>query len=59
MCTHYTSSSQPDIDSFWHIGRSDQWRGEMDIFPRALGPFVRAGQVAAGAGGSWWWGGGA
>ena len=41
MCNRYISPAQADIERYWHIGRSNPWRGEVEIFPRALGPFIR------------------
>ena len=41
MCNHYLSPEEAEIERFWQIGRRNQWRGQMEIFPRSLGPFVR------------------
>ena len=44
MCTRYISPTQAEIERFWHIGQRNQPRwGEPAMFPRALGPFIRAG----------------
>lgn len=45
MCTRYISPDQADIERAWHIGRHNQKRWARDIFPRALGPFLRQGQA--------------
>jgi hypothetical protein len=44
MCTRYISPEQAEIEAMWHIGRHNQPRWARDLFPRALGPFVRLGQ---------------
>lgn len=41
MCNRYVAPDQADIERFWHIGRHNPWRGEVGVFPRSLGPFVR------------------
>lgn len=41
MCNRYVAPDQADIERFWHIGRHNPWRGEVEVFPRSLGPFVR------------------
>ncbi|MBK1714635.1 SOS response-associated peptidase [Rubrivivax gelatinosus] len=41
MCNRYVSPDEGDIERFWHIGRRQPWRGG-EVFPRALGPFIRA-----------------
>lgn len=43
MCTRYISPDQADIERLWHIGRRNQLRWARDVFPRALGPFLRRG----------------
>lgn len=45
MCTRYISPDQADIERAWHVGRHNQQRWARDIFPRALGPFLRQGQA--------------
>lgn len=50
MCNRYVAPDQGDIERFWHIGRQDPWRGEVSIFPRAQGPFIRPIKDDAGAG---------
>lgn len=42
MCNRYVSPDQAAIERFWHIGRQNPWRGQIEVFPRSLGPFVRA-----------------
>jgi len=41
MCTRYISPDGAAIERHWHIGRDDAWRGD-ELFPRSLGPFIRA-----------------
>lgn len=41
MCNRYVSPAQAEIERFWHIGRQNPWRGQIEIFPRAQGPFLR------------------
>jgi len=45
MCTRYISPDSAAIERHWHIGRDDAWRGD-ELFPRSLGPFVRAARDA-------------
>lgn len=42
MCNRYVSPDQAEIERFWHIGRHNPWRGQFEIFPRSLGPFIRS-----------------
>lgn len=42
MCNRYVSPEEAEIERFWHIGRRNQWRGQLEVFPRGQGPFVRA-----------------
>lgn len=44
MCTRYIAPEQAEIEAMWHIGRHNQNRWVRDVFPRALGPFLRLGQ---------------
>jgi len=44
MCTRYITPEQAAIERVWHIGQHNPWRGQFEIFPRAIGPFVRATQ---------------
>ena len=44
MCTRYIAPDQAEIERTWHIGRHNQYRWARDLFPRALGPFVRSGE---------------
>lgn len=44
MCTRYISPEQAEIESAWHIGRHNQVRWANELFPRALGPFLRRGR---------------
>ena len=41
MCNRYVCPDEAAIERYWQIGRRDQWQGQVEIFPRALGPFVR------------------
>ncbi|PKO33721.1 MAG: DUF159 family protein [Betaproteobacteria bacterium HGW-Betaproteobacteria-7] len=45
MCTRYISPDQAEIERLWHIGRHNQRQWARDLFPRALGPFIRPGQA--------------
>lgn len=47
MCNRYISPDEAEIERFWHIGRHNPWRGQTEIYPRALGPFIRSAQDAA------------
>lgn len=42
MCNRYVSPSEAEIERVWRIGRRDPWRGEVEIFPRGAGAFIRA-----------------
>ena len=42
MCNRYVAPDQAAIERAWHIGRHNPWRGEVAIFPRSQGPFLRA-----------------
>jgi putative SOS response-associated peptidase YedK len=46
MCTRYVSPEARDIEAHWHVGRDSAWRGG-PLFPRSLGPFIRAARDAA------------
>lgn len=41
MCNRYVPPSEAEIKRFWHIGARNQPRWAAEIFPRALGPFIR------------------
>lgn len=41
MCTRYISPDQAAIERAWEIGRRNQPKWVRDVFPRALGPFLR------------------
>jgi putative SOS response-associated peptidase YedK len=45
MCTRYISPDAAAIERHWHVGRGDAWRG-LQLFPRSLGPFIRAARDA-------------
>lgn len=45
MCTRYISPDQSDIERAWHIGRRNPPKWARDVFPRALGPFLRQGDI--------------
>ena len=46
MCNRYVSPEAGDIERYWHLGARTPWR-MADVFPRAPGPFIRAGRGAA------------
>lgn len=46
MCTRYISPDQAAIERQWHIGRHNQIKWATELFPRAHGPFLRAGEGA-------------
>lgn len=50
MCTRYIPPEMAEMERFWHIGRneSNPWRGGTPLFPRAVGPFIRAGRCSPG-----------
>ncbi len=48
MCTRYISPDQAEIERLWHIGRHNQPKWAKELFPRALGPFLRLGQPGSG-----------
>ena len=41
MCNRYLSPEAADIERAWQVGAHPPWRAAA-VFPRALGPFVRA-----------------
>lgn len=43
MCTRYISPDQGELERAWHIGRHNQPKWAREVFPRALGPFLRLG----------------
>lgn len=42
MCNRYVSPDEAEMERAWHVGARDHWRGG-SVFPRKLGPFIRAG----------------
>jgi putative SOS response-associated peptidase YedK len=46
MCNRYVSPEAGDMERYWHVGARTPWRMS-DVFPRAPGPFIRAGRDAA------------
>lgn len=42
MCNRYVSPEAGDMERFWHVGARQPWRAS-EVFPRAPGPFLRAG----------------
>lgn len=42
MCNRYVSPDQSALERAWHIGRHNQPTWAKEIFPRALGPFLRS-----------------
>jgi len=45
MCTRYITPDQAAIERSWEIGRRNQPMWAKELFPRALGPFLRAGDT--------------
>jgi len=45
MCTRYIPPDEAEIERMWHIGRQNPPKWANDLFPRALGPFLRLGQA--------------
>jgi putative SOS response-associated peptidase YedK len=41
MCNRYVSPDKAAIERFWQIGRQNPWRGQVEVFPRSLAPFIR------------------
>ncbi|MBI4756810.1 MAG: SOS response-associated peptidase family protein [Betaproteobacteria bacterium] len=43
MCTRYVTPDQAAIERYWQIGRDDgnPWRGQREVFPNSLAPFIR------------------
>lgn len=41
MCNRYVSPDEAELERTWQVGARDHWRGG-SVFPRKLGPFVRA-----------------
>lgn len=41
MCNRYVSPDEAAIERQWHVGARPPWRGT-EVFPSALGPFIRA-----------------
>ena len=41
MCNRYVSPAAGDMERYWHVGARSPWRA-LEVFPRALGPFIRA-----------------
>jgi len=50
MCNRYVSPDQAAIERYWQIGQSSPWEGQQEVFPRSLGPFVRAERGASESG---------
>ena len=49
MCTRYIPPDLAALERAWHIGRHNQPKWAKEVFPRALGPFLRldgAGQLS-------------
>ncbi|MDQ3259997.1 MAG: SOS response-associated peptidase [Pseudomonadota bacterium] len=40
MCNRYVSPEAGDMERFWNLRPSQAWRGA-EVFPRAMGPFIR------------------
>lgn len=47
MCTRYITPDQAALEQAWHIGRHNQPKWAQEVFPRALGPFLRPGADSA------------
>lgn len=45
MCTRYIAPDQAEIERLWHIGRHNQPKWASELFPRAMGPFLRQGRA--------------
>ena len=43
MCNRYVSPDQAAIERHWQVAPGTRWHGAPEIFPRAPGPFIRAG----------------
>jgi putative SOS response-associated peptidase YedK len=41
MCNRYVSPDEADMERAWHIGRHNQPKWASEVYPRALGPFLR------------------
>jgi putative SOS response-associated peptidase YedK len=41
MCNRYVAPDEAAIERSWHIGRHNQPKWAADVYPRALGPFLR------------------
>ena len=41
MCNRYVSPDEASIERAWHIGRHNQPKWPANVYPRALGPFLR------------------
>jgi putative SOS response-associated peptidase YedK len=42
MCNRYVSPDEAALERAWHIGRHNQPKWSAEIYPRALGPFLRS-----------------
>lgn len=42
MCNRYVSPDEASIERAWHIGRHNQRQWAAEVYPRTLGPFLRA-----------------
>ena len=42
MCNRYVAPDEASIERAWHIGRHNQPKWAAEVYPRALGPFMRA-----------------
>jgi putative SOS response-associated peptidase YedK len=48
MCTRYISPDAAAIERHWHVGSRTPQRWVRDMFPRYLGPFIRAARASSG-----------
>lgn len=42
MCNRYVAPDEAAVERAWHIGRHNQPKWAAEVYPRALGPFLRA-----------------
>lgn len=42
MCNRYVAPDEAALERAWHVGRHNQPKWSAEVFPRTLGPFLRA-----------------
>lgn len=42
MCNRYVSPDEAALERAWHIGRHNQTKWATEVYPRAIGPFLRS-----------------